>query len=105
MIAKINNIAEGRRLIRPERLIIMTGENFIRISRHDTHLEKMLNDLWDMQAEWARAYHDTENEKYYDILYEIENRIGNLKNNIYTYVYNRNLGNYDYVRDFERRYL
>ena len=84
---------------------IMTGENFIRLNRHDTHLEKMLQDLSSLREKWSVAYHDIDCDNYFDVLYKIEDKIQTLKKCIYTYVYNRNSPNYDYIRDFERKHL
>lgn len=86
-------------------VLIMTGENFIRLNRHDTHLEKMLQDLSSLRGEWGVTYHDYDCDNYFDALYEIEDKIQKLKNCIYTYVYNRNSPNYDYIRAFEKKHL
>lgn len=83
----------------------MTGENFMRLNRHDTHLEKMLWDLSNLRAKWSDAYHDTDCDDYFDVVKKIEDKIEKLKHCIYTYVYNRNNGNYSYIREFERKYL
>ena len=87
----------------------MTGENFIRLNRHDTHLEEMLHGLSKLREQWSEEYHrqDEYGDYIFDtnLLYKIEEKIERLKNNIYTYVYNRNSGNYSYIRNFERKYL
>lgn len=87
----------------------MTGENFIRINRHDTHLEEMLQDLLKLRQQWREEYHrqDEDGDYIFDInlLYKIEEKIERSKNNIYTYVYNRNAPNYDYIRSFEKKHL
>lgn len=83
----------------------MTGENFIRLNRHDAHLEKMIEGLNELRAKWSEVYRDTDNDNYFDIISKIENKIETLKNNIYTYVYNRNLNNYNYVKEFAKKYL
>ena len=83
----------------------MTGENFMRLNRHDTHLEKMLQDLSSLREKWNVAYHDTDCDDYFEVVKKIEDKVEKLKHCIYTYVYNRNSGNYSYIRDFERKYL
>ena len=83
----------------------MTGENFLRINKHDEHLQDMLNGLAKLREDWYIAYHDTDNEKYFNIVYDIENKLKKLKHCIYIYVYNKNSKNYDYIKDFEKRYL
>lgn len=85
----------------------MTGENFIRLNRHDEHLEKMKNDLSNLRSKWSEEYHrqDEDGNYIYDIneLYKIEEKIEKLKSCIYTYVYNRN--SIEYTREFARKYL
>lgn len=85
----------------------MTGENFIILNRHDTHLEKMLSNLSDLRDKWSEEYHRQDEDGYYifdsNKLDEIDEKIKNLKYYIYTYVYNRN--SIEYTREIARRYL
>ena len=83
----------------------MTGENFKRINRKDERLQKMITSLDRLREEWRFAYHNTDADDYFSYLYTIEAKIEKLKLDIYTYVYNRNLNNYDYVKEFERKHL
>ena len=43
----------------------MIGENFIRINRHDNHLEKMKNDLLTLRHKWSQEYHKQDEEGNY----------------------------------------
>lgn len=85
----------------------MTGENFIRLNRHDEHLEKMKNDLSNFRSKWSEEYHRQDEDGNYiynaNELYRIEEKIEKLKQCIYTYVYNRN--SIEYTREFARKYL
>lgn len=88
----------------------MTGENyirFIRSDRHDEHLEKMKNDLFDLRTKWGEEYHRQDEDGNHicnlGVLEEIHEKIEKLKDCIYTYVYNRN--SIEYTREFERKYL
>lgn len=85
----------------------MVGENFIRLNRHDEHLEKMKNDLSNLRSKWSEEYHRQDEDGNYifnaNELYKIEEKIKKLKHCIYTYVYNRN--SIEYTREFERKYL
>ena len=85
----------------------MTGENFKRLNRHDTHLEKMLADLETLRDKWGEEYHKQDKDGYrifnIDTLYEIDEKIKRLKYCIYTYVYNRNT--IEYTREFSKKHL
>lgn len=85
----------------------MTGENFKRLNRHDTHLEKMISDLAKLRSKWSEEYHKQDDDGNYifngNTLDEIAEKIERLKNCLYTYVYNRNT--VDYTREFAKKYL
>lgn len=81
----------------------MVGENFIRLSRHDEYLEKMLKDLSNLRDEWGKEYRSDNENFSWNRLNKITDRIEKLKRNIYTYVYNRN--SIEYTRQFEKKYL
>ena len=83
----------------------MTGENFKRINRHDDKVEKMLDDLQLLRTEWSNTSKSTDNINYFNDLNKVTEKIEHLKICIYTYYYNRHLGNYEAVKEFERRYL
>lgn len=87
----------------------MTGENFIRLNRHDTHLEQMLQGLSKLREQWSEEYHRQDEDGNYICdsikLDKINEKIKRLKYNIYTYVYSRNTPNFDYIRDFEKKHL
>lgn len=89
----------------------MTGENYRRFignNRHDEHLEKMKNDLFDLRTKWGEEYHRQDEEGNYicdiNILNKIDDKIEKLKDCIYTYVYNRT-DSLEEIRAFERKYL
>ena len=85
----------------------MTGENFKRLNRHDTHLEKMIADLETLREKWSDEYHKQDDDGNYifdnNTLDEITEKIERLKNCLYTYVYNRNT--IEYTREFAKKYL
>jgi hypothetical protein len=85
----------------------MTGENFIRLNRHDEHLERMIKDLDTLRAEWGEEYRRQDEYGYYifdsNKLDKIQERIEKLKFRIYMYVYNRNP--IEYTREFEKKHL
>jgi hypothetical protein len=85
----------------------MTGENFKRLNRHDTKLEKMVSDLATLRAIWSEEYHRQDGDGDYifniDNIYKIEEKIEKLKYYIYTYYYNRHT--VEEVREFSRKCL
>jgi uncharacterized protein with von Willebrand factor type A (vWA) domain len=85
----------------------MTGENFKRLHRRDTTLEKMIADLDALREKWSEEYHKQDDDGNYifnnEFLNAITAKIERLKNCIYAYVYNRNT--IEYTREFAKKHL